>query len=317
MLLSVCWNSLFGLRVDPKPLTIFKEFWTYVDQNYIYFEVKGVDWNAVYDKYAPQINENTTDEELFSLMEAALLELKDSHNQLVAPERKAERYDFRQSYEVHASYKNVRDHYIVDSLKQDGNLFWGMLPNDVGYIALPVFSKYGHLDDIMKGMKEREVKKIIIDVRGNGGGNSNSVPQVLRPLVDRPTKLGAYIEKTGPGHSDVSHQVGIYTQPTTWQLDLPVVVLINRGCYSATSYFAAMIKGLNGVTLVGQVTGGGGGGNLGFQLSNGWVVAVSVSDFVDKNGRSIELGVEPDIAIENTADEIKEGKDLMLERAME
>ena len=77
-----------------------------------------------------------------------------------------------------------------------------------------------------------------------------------------------------------------------------------------------MIKSLPNVTLVGQVTGGGAGGHLGYQLSNGWQIRVSVSDFLDKNGQSTEVGVRPDVSITNTLDDIKNGRDIMLEKAI-
>ena len=79
---------------------------------------------------------------------------------------------------------------------------------------------------------------------------------------------------------------------------------------------AAMCKDLPNFTVVGQVTGGGGGGNAGYELSNEWIINVSVSDFVDKDNRSIELGVEPNIKIENTKEDLEIGKDVMLEGAL-
>ena len=78
-----------------------------------------------------------------------------------------------------------------------------------------------------------------------------------------------------------------------------------------------MAKAIPNFTLVGQVTGGGGGGNAGYELSNGWVVAISVSDFLDVEGNTVELGVVPDIAIENTQEDIQNNRDRMLEKAME
>ena len=78
-----------------------------------------------------------------------------------------------------------------------------------------------------------------------------------------------------------------------------------------------MAKEITAITVVGQVTGGGAGGNMGYQLSNGWVVAISVSDYIDVEGSSIELGVSPDIVIENNGADLKSGVDKMLEKAIE
>ena len=65
-----------------------------------------------------------------------------------------------------------------------------------------------------------------------------------------------------------------------------------------------------------QITGGGAGGNLGLEMSNGWLLAVSVSDFLNSNFQSIESGVHPDVSIENEQEHILSGEDVMLQQAI-
>lgn len=300
------------------PQSLFREYWEYVDQNYIYFREKGVDWDAVYQKYSPQVQPNTTSDELFRIMDLALLELRDAHNSLFRPVKFSTPYDFDQGYDVHFDEQLVKTKYVTDSLGQAGNLYYAMLGDSVGYIRLAHFDDYTDLGNVMAIYKQRGIAKLIIDVRSNGGGDSNLVPTLLGLLVRERTRLGGYVEKNGPGHADVTAPVFVYAEPhPTFHFGIPIVVLINRQCYSATSYFAGMIKGLPGVTLMGQVTGGGGGGHLGYRLSNGWQIRVSASDFIDNAGQSIEVGVAPDVAIENTAEDLHNRRDRMLERAIQ
>lgn len=300
------------------PITVFEEFWTFVDENYIYFDLKEVDWDEVYTQYAGLVTEATSDEELFVIMEEALLELKDNHNRLQNSVRLATSYNVKEGYSVYQSIDLIKEKYIVDSLGTSGNLFWAMLDNEVGYVSFPDFARYSAFRSVFVEMKERGAKKFIIDVRGNGGGDSDPLPKLLGILSDEPTSIGSYIEKSGPGHNEVTSPIRVFTTPDPdFKFDLPIVVLIDRGSYSATSYFTAMMKGFDNVTIMGQVTGGGGGGNLGYQLSNGWLVAVSVSDFLDKNGVSIENGVTPDVEVFNTEEDIESGVDKMLEMAIE
>jgi len=212
----------------------------------------------------------------------------------------------------------IKENYVIDSLGSDGYLYWALLQDNAGYVNLSKFNRYQAFSSVFRDMKTKNVDKLIIDMRSNSGGDSNDIPELLNVLVQKKTVLGAYIEKNGPNHDDVTDPIKVYAHPNPdFYFDIPVVVLINRGSYSATSYFAAMIKGLDNVTLVGQITGGGGGGNLGYQLSNGWLVAVSVSDFVDKQGVSIESGVEPDIFIENSESDLLNGVDRMLDKAID
>jgi C-terminal processing protease CtpA/Prc len=317
LILSFSFPS-FAQSTTYDPKVLFDEFWSFVDKNYIYFDAKKIDWDAVYQKYSPQINEQTTEDELFAIMDSVVLELKDAHSLIVKPKKVGTQYDFKSGYSIHFDPNLIKSKYVKDSLGQEGNLYWALLHDNVGYIYLPKFNDFLAFDKVLRNMKQLNVKKLIIDVRNNGGGNSNPVPKLLGVLVDKKTLLGSYTEKTGPEVGDITKPIGVYANPDAdFRFDIPVVVLINRMCYSATSYFAAMIKGLPGVTLMGQVTGGGAGGHLGYQLSNGWQIKVSVSDFLDKDGDSAELGVVPDIVIENTKEDIQKGRDKMLERAMD
>lgn len=296
---------------------LFDEFWTFVDENYIYFELKEVNWDEVYSRYSNLISEVTTEEELFTLMESALLELKDNHNRLVKSDRRAKTYDFKKGYSIYHSLEIIEKNYYKTVLGKSGNMEWALLQNNVGYLSFPDFNNVQPLRSVFVNMNEKKVDKFIIDVRGNGGGDSNSIPDLLSILAKEKTLIGSYIEKSGPKHNEVTEWLKIYATPDNdLQFDVPIVVLTDRASYSATSYFAAMIGSFDSVTLMGQITGGGGGGNLGYQLSNGWLVAVSVSDFLDAEGESIENGVIPDVEVSNTLEDIQNGKDVMLERAM-
>ncbi len=315
-LLLVCSSSLAQKKSGA--IAMYNEFWNWVDKNYIYFDAKKVDWKAVYQKYAPTISDSTSEEELFKAMDQSILALKDSHSVISKQDKTGSFYNYKAGYEIHDDFKIVKKNYIVDSLSGSKIMFSGLLKGNIGYIRLANFSLTPDFYKALRNLKALKVEKIIIDIRSNGGGNSNPVPALLSQFVTERLALGAYIEKTGPGRNDVTKPILIYTEPKsndTW--NVPIVVLINRVSYSASSYFAGMVKGLPNMKLVGQTTGGGAGGHLGYQLSNGWLIRVSVSDFIDKDKRSIELGVEPDIYIENTKEDIKAGLDKMLEKAME
>jgi hypothetical protein len=318
--LFILSSSLLSFAQSPtnEPKVLFDEFWTFVDKNYIYFGPKKVDWNVVYKKYSSQIKEQTTDDELFAIMDAAVVELKDAHSLLVKPKKVGSQYDFKNGYDIHFDPNLIKKRYVKDSLGQSGNLYWAILDGNIGYIFLPKFNDFNAFEQVLRAFKAAKVTKLIIDVRNNGGGNSNPVPGLIGTLVQEKTLLGSYVEKIGPAHNDMVKPIPMYAHPRAdFHFDIPVVVLINRGCYSATTYFAAMTKGLPNVTLIGQVTGGGAGGHLGYQLSNGWQIRVSVSDFLDKGGISTEIGVSPDVEIINSIDDIKAGRDIMLEKAMQ
>lgn len=316
--ICLCVVSAAASQKSPTPPQVFQEFWEWVDNNYIYFEAKNIDWTAVYQAHAPLVTDSTSQEDLFEIMETCVLELKDAHSALFRPGKVSQLYDYRKGYDIFFDRKIISDNYIVDSLGNKNDVFWGILEDNIGYIYWPSFFINAEFMEALREFNRLNVSRLIIDVRNNSGGDSNLVPKLLSQMVAQKTLLGAYIEKNGPGHKDVTPPVGIYAEPDepqTWSI--PIVVLTNRISYSATSYFVAMVKGLPNMKVVGQKTGGGAGGHLGYQLSNGWLIRVSVSDFVGKDLKSIEIGVEPDVFIENSKEDIEKGRDVMLETARE
>lgn len=313
-----CSKDLILLQEERSSNEIFQEFWEYVDEHYIYFEQKGVNWDDIYKKYSRLIVEDTSEEDLFDVCHQALLELKDAHNRIEAPFKKSENYDITQGYNVHFSRKVIRDNYLGGSWKQDGAILHKIMENGIGYMHIFQMSQYGKFDSILRSMKEQGVKGLIIDVRHNGGGDSNPVPELISNFLTEPLLLGYYIEKSGPAHNDFSEPMAVHSTPASdFYFDLPVVVLIDRLSYSAATYLASMFKEVPGVNIVGQITGGGGGGNYGYQLSNEWIIAVSASDFLNTDMQSIEGGVVPDVHVENTEEGIERGIDQMLEKSIE
>jgi len=296
---------------------IFDEFWEYVDERYIFFELKGVDWDEVYGRYNAQIKENMSQQELFTLCQNALLELKDGHNRIESHFANELGFRFTDGFEIHFSLDLVRNQYANGTLYETGNLRHNIIADNIGYIHFTRMNRYGQFSNIVKDMKERGIQGLVIDLRNNGGGDSNSLPDLLSDFVNESTLLGHYIEKTGPGHNDVSEPLSVFAEPSDeYFFGLPIVTIINRRSFSATSYFASMLQQIPKTKILGQITGGGAGGNIGYQLSNGWIIAVSTSDFINVNNQSIEPGVLPDIQVLNSANDIQEGIDRMLQMAI-
>lgn len=78
-----------------------------------------------------------------------------------------------------------------------------------------------------------------------------------------------------------------------------------------------MLQHRSNVEIIGQITGGGGGDVITQELPNGWVAAITINYFLDTEGNHIENGVEPDLEIENTLEEIENGIDAILQEAID
>ena len=138
-------------------------------------------------------------------------------------------------------------------------------------------------------------------------------------MISEPTHIYSYRTKVGPDKSELGELKKILLDP---ELDKPkfkgrIVVLTNRGVYSAGSYFAAYIRGIPNAILMGDKTGGGSGVPAGHDLPNGWYFNFSSTIGYTVDRINFENGVRVDIEVSATSEDLAKGKDPILERAIQ
>ena len=61
----------------------FEALWHVIDRHYCFFEYKeqayGLDWDEVYRRYSPQVDEKMSDDALFQVLSRMTYELRDGH----------------------------------------------------------------------------------------------------------------------------------------------------------------------------------------------------------------------------------------------
>ncbi|NJK80726.1 MAG: PDZ domain-containing protein [Chloroflexaceae bacterium] len=75
---------LTELTLEERQL-MFREVWQIVNENYVYPDFRGLDWNAVWVEFAPRVNATRTDEELYTLLSEMVERLNDHHSRFLAP----------------------------------------------------------------------------------------------------------------------------------------------------------------------------------------------------------------------------------------
>jgi carboxyl-terminal processing protease len=78
----------------------FGRLWRAMDYAYPYFEAKGVNWEEVHTRYAPQVTGADSDEAYWSIVARMLTELNDGHTGVVTPSAQAGRRHFATCREV-------------------------------------------------------------------------------------------------------------------------------------------------------------------------------------------------------------------------
>jgi len=64
----------------------FEVFWQTFEDNYAFFEFKGVDWKETYSKHRPRVTAKISDDELFQILTDMVRPLKDGHIHIEAHE---------------------------------------------------------------------------------------------------------------------------------------------------------------------------------------------------------------------------------------
>lgn len=97
-----------------------------------------------------------------------------------------------------------------------------------------------------------------------------------------------------------------------------VVLLVNQHTASAAETITAFAKENKLATIVGTKTPGQVLGGTGFKMGHGFVLRLPVVTFHTWNGTALEgRGVEPDYVVELLREELKEGQDIQLKKALE
>ena len=316
--LSSCEKLIFEPDLGSKnPLTNFDYLWNELDRKYSYFELKNIDWDAIKNTYRSRLSDSSSEEELFSVLASMLNELKDDHTSLVSPFN-ISRYDIALQNPTNSYFRTIQKQYIPDVWVTESGLAHGFLDgNNIGYILYNSFLinfTDQEMDFILNRYKN--TNGIILDLRGNVGGTITNVPRLLARFIETKTLAAYTITRNGKNRNEFGAKQPFYLTPYKGlRYKKPIVVLTDRGSYSATTFFALATKALPHFILLGDTTGGGGGLPNGGQLPNGWTYCFSVSQLLDVNGNNYaEAGVPPKINVAFDWSDLT--KDEILDRAI-
>lgn len=76
-------------------VNLFEDVWSTVDDNYLYRDFRGLDWNAEHDKYETIIENAKTSTEYYDAISEMIGELKDDHSRFLSPAAAREEDDLQ------------------------------------------------------------------------------------------------------------------------------------------------------------------------------------------------------------------------------
>jgi carboxyl-terminal processing protease len=188
-----------------------------------------------------------------------------------------------------------------------------MRTDGLGYVQLYRFSSEAsaRLEDSIQDLLDQNPTGLILDLRGNPGGWLNEA--VLTAGLFLPTDELVLIERFKDG---AERPYNAPDQPVS--TDVPLVLLVDGGSASASEIVAGALQDHGRAVLVGERTFGKGSVQWPHELSNGAEVRVTVARWFTPNDRAIHgEGLEPDIVVELTQDDLDADLDPQLERAVQ
>lgn len=159
-----------------------------------------------------------------------------------------------------------------------------------------------------EGFKRQNVKGVVLDVRGNGGGYLTAAQDVaglwLRDKTVVSERVGDKVTEELKSGSDAILE------------GTPTVVLIDGSSASASEIVAGALQDHKAATLVGEKSFGKGTVQKMLDLGGGAVLKVTVARWYTPNGRNItKEGIMPDQKVELTPKDVDAGKDPQLDSA--
>ena len=172
-----------------------------------------------------------------------------------------------------------------EKIKIDNIPYYTVLDGGIAYIILNQFTKDAakELKDAFLEMKsQNELKGLIIDLRGNGGGLLNEAVDIVNIFVPK-NKLVVYTKGKTPEQNR-----NYYTKQEAEDTEIPLAILVNESSASASEIVSGSIQDFDRGVIVGQRTFGKGLVQNILPMSYNTQMKVTVSKYYIPSKRCIQ-----------------------------
>lgn len=162
------------------------------------------------------------------------------------------------------------------------------------------------VDDILM----KKPKGIILDLRNNPGGYLDTSIRIASEWIEDGPVV---VEQLNDNRRNEYPAEGLARLK-----DYKTVVLVNGGSASASEILAGALRDYKKATLIGETTFGKGSVQALRDLSDGSTLKITIAKWLTPAGDFInEKGIEPEIKVELTIDDINKNKDPQMDKAFE
>jgi carboxyl-terminal processing protease len=170
-------------------------------------------------------------------------------------------------------------------IKIDNIPYSGIVGNNIGYLKLTSFTQNAATEvkqAFLKLREKTELKGMIVDIRGNGGGLLNESVDITNIFVEK----GLEVVTTKGKLPDKNHTYKTQNSPV--DINIPLIVLVDSQSASASEILSGSIQDLDRGVIVGQRTFGKGLVQNVIPLSFNSQMKVTVAKYYIPSGRCIQ-----------------------------
>ena len=320
ILLTGCEDMIVKSENSNLNVEDFNAAWERVNAIYPYLELKAINWDSLYLVYKSKA-EQARGDEIYTVLIDMLGELKDMHVHVITYGGKL--------IETYLAPRWEKDKYAYDPvvvrnyfdkelrITGEGNIEYEVIPGNIGYIYIGSFNVEYLQNPFCEALDYvKNTEALIIDIRHNNGGLINHVEAIVSRFIT------STLEKPELYVLGVLSPLPPFEPQGSYQYVNPVIVLINGVCVSAGDFFPEVMKQIPTVTVVGDTTAGASAASslevpAKYDLPSGKKILVGTSDLRRYDGLPWEwIGVAPDILVEQTKEDLANGRDKQLEYAI-
>ena len=197
-------------------------------------------------------------------------------------------------------YKLTRAAIKVDTIKDlAGHREFPLGDHHIGYVRMTQFGERTseEFGDALKKLKEKGMKSLVIDLRGNPGGLLDQAVEICERFLPRGELVVTTEGREGKPKSEFRARGG------DKYANLPVVLLVNGGSASASEIVSGCLqdsttRGLCRAIVLGEQTFGKGSVQSILQLQDGSALRLTTAKYYTPSHKVIhERGITPDILV--------------------
>lgn len=183
-------------------------------------------------------------------------------------------------------------------------------------IAVISISRFGDdtkglFDQAVNDVLRQNVGGIILDLRNNPGGYLQTSVDIASNWLDS----GKVV--VSEAHSDGSAEK-YYAEGNNRLAGVKTAVLINGGSASAAEILSGALHDYKVSELIGEKSFGKGSVQEIFELGGGSAVKITIAKWITPNGKNLNKdGLDPDVPVKLTEDDISKGRDPQMDKALE